>query len=99
MITGEQLRLVRQVKGNQPQKDVCKKLHITQAAYCKWEKRKSVNKINFERFLEAVPCSKEEFEKIIKFLLSPPPNKLTQKLYFSASFLCIFNHHAQYLEY
>jgi hypothetical protein len=53
------------------QKEICSKLRISQAAYCKWEKRKSVNGKRLEKFLIAINCSKEELEYLKKFL-SPP---------------------------
>jgi len=68
MFTGEQLRLVRQVKGNQTQKAVSKKLHIKQPAYYKWEKSESIDEEKLQRFLKAIDCSREEFERIIELI-------------------------------
>jgi hypothetical protein len=68
MFTGEHLRLVRQIKGNQTQKIVSRKLRIKQSSYCKWEKSKLVNEEKLQRFLKAVECSQEDFEKIVELL-------------------------------
>ncbi len=74
MFTGEHLRIVRQIRGNQTQKAISKRLRIKQPAYHKWEKSKSIGEEKLIRFLNAMDCSREEFEKIIKLL--PPPAKL-----------------------
>ncbi|HEV8285922.1 MAG TPA: helix-turn-helix transcriptional regulator [Chitinophagaceae bacterium] len=71
MFTGEHLRIVRQIKGNQTQEAISKKLRIKQPAYNKWEKSKSITEKKLGRFLKAIPCSKDEFEKIVKLLLLP----------------------------
>jgi transcriptional regulator with XRE-family HTH domain len=78
MITGESLRILRQLKGNRTQKEISKKMNISQPAYCKWEKRKTVNEEDkrFERFLRAIDCSRSEFEKLRIFLTPPPINKM-----------------------
>ena len=38
MFTGEHLRIVRQIRGNQTQKAISKRLRIKQPAYHKWER-------------------------------------------------------------
>jgi transcriptional regulator with XRE-family HTH domain len=78
MITGESLRILRQLKGNRTQKEISKKMNISQPAYCKWEKRKTVNEEDkrFERFLRTIDCSRSEFEKLRIFLPPPPINKM-----------------------
>jgi hypothetical protein len=50
MFTGEQLRLVRQVKGNQTQKAVSKKLHIKQRLIINGKKANQLMKKNFNAF-------------------------------------------------
>jgi transcriptional regulator with XRE-family HTH domain len=71
MVTGETLRILRQLKGNKTQKEICSKLCITQPAYCKWEKRRTITDKELEKFLKAINCSREELETFQKFFPSP----------------------------
>ena len=74
MISGEQLRQLRSLHII-VQKAFAKKLHITQQAYSKMERRKLINGERLVQIMEALGYTKEEFEKIIKNL-PPPENEL-----------------------
>lgn len=72
MITGENIRLLRLIKGI-PQKAVAKKLHTSQQAVSKIEYSKNVPDQTFEKYLNALNGSIEELEKIKNILPLPPP--------------------------
>lgn len=72
MISGEQLRLIRNLYALK-QETIARKLRISQPAYCKLEKKKMVNEEQFETILAVFGCSKEELKSLIRKL--PPPRK------------------------
>lgn len=72
MFTGENLKLLRTIKGI-PQKTVAKKLGVSQPAVSKTEHSKIVHQQIFEKYLKAINGSTEELEKL-KIILPPPPH-------------------------
>lgn len=65
MITGETLRLLRNWK-NLKQKTVADKLGISQPAYSKLERSKSIKEKKLGNLLNAINCSKAELETFKK---------------------------------
>lgn len=72
MISGEQVRLIRNLYGIK-QETMAKKLGISQPAYCHLEKKRWINGEQFENILAALGCSKEELENLVRNL--PLPRK------------------------
>jgi len=72
MFTGETLRQLRGLKGLK-QKTVADKLHISQPAYSKLEKRKKVNGHTLESIKKIFSCSGADIEAFQKLL--PPQNE------------------------
>ncbi|HWC54741.1 MAG TPA: helix-turn-helix transcriptional regulator [Chitinophagaceae bacterium] len=70
MFTGENLRLLRTIKGI-PQKTVAKKMGVSQVAVSKMEHLEKISVENFEKCLKAINCTREDAEKI-KGLLPRP---------------------------
>jgi len=72
MITGETLKVLRNIKGIK-QETMAKSLGITQPAYCKLELSNHINEDKLQKILVILNCTENEVEKIIKFL---PPSKM-----------------------
>lgn len=70
VISGETLRILRQLKGMK-QEVVAQKLGISQPAYCKLEKSDCINNGKLLQIINVLDYSQDEFEKIIRHL--PPP--------------------------
>ena len=67
-VSGEILRKLRLMMGVK-QTSAAEKLGITQQAYSKLEKRKTVNNDRIDSVLKALNCGKTELDEIIKLNL------------------------------
>jgi len=70
MISGETLRLLRNIKGIK-QETMAKSLGITQPAYCKLEHSQYINGEKLQKLLAILNYTEKEIEQLKKFL--PPP--------------------------
>lgn len=64
MLNGETLKLVRSWKGF-AQKEAASLLGISQPAYSKWEKKKSINSAKWIRILTAFKLTRTDLEIFI----------------------------------
>ena len=72
MLTGENLRLLRNWKGL-AQKQAASLMKISQPGYCKLEKKKEITGKMKERIKNAFKCTDSDIDRISN-LPPPPPN-------------------------
>jgi transcriptional regulator with XRE-family HTH domain len=63
MISGETLRLLRNIKGIK-QETIAKRMGISQPAYCKLERASFIKEEKLCRVLVCMDCNKEDIEKV-----------------------------------
>jgi transcriptional regulator with XRE-family HTH domain len=74
MVTGEDLRLLRILKGIK-QTSVANKIGISQQAYSKLEKSDSISKKKIEAILEAIDCNTSDIKKLKRIINSQAKGK------------------------
>jgi transcriptional regulator with XRE-family HTH domain len=65
MLTGEELRLLRLIKGLK-QQFIASKMGISQQAYSKLEKKNSINASQAEKILHCMNCRQEDVDALDK---------------------------------
>jgi len=69
MYTGEDIRVLRMIKGFS-QQGVARQLGISQPAYCKLEKRENLSGEILRKVLAAMGCTESEISKCNEFFVS-----------------------------
>lgn len=72
MYSGQTIKVLRLMKGYS-QQGIARELGISQPAYSKLEKRKTVNKESSKKILAIINCSADEVRSVQEFLVSSRP--------------------------
>ena len=72
MYSGQTIKTLRLMKGYS-QQGIAKQLGISQPAYSKLEKRKTVNKESSKKILAIIKCSADDVRSVQDFLVSSRP--------------------------
>ena len=70
MYSGQTIKALRLIKGFS-QQGIAKELGISQPAYSKLEKRKTVNRESSKKILEIINCSADEIRSVQQFISDP----------------------------
>ncbi|HVU98011.1 MAG TPA: helix-turn-helix transcriptional regulator [Puia sp.] len=69
MYSGQTIKVLRLMKGYS-QQGIARELGISQPAYSKLEKRKTVNKESSKKILAIIKCSADDVRSVQEFLVS-----------------------------